>query len=141
VSAWRSARPAASAAKVTVDERRRSWERWDQDPVPDEPELVLPDPDELPEWVHPLAIDGGEPVDVPGVVDGVEVPDEPDVPDAPVELVEDPDVDDDSTAVEPVVDGLALVEAPAMDIPTPKLRPKAPRATPVASNGFFSFMG
>ncbi len=124
----------------------------DQDPVVDEPalvlpdaaelEFVLPDPDEVPECVHPLAIeDGGEPVDGLGVVDGmVVVPEEPDVPDEPEELVEDPEVDDDSTAVDPVVDDLALVEAPAMDMPTPKLSPKAPRATPAASSGLLSFM-
>ena len=116
----------------------------DQDPVADEPELVLPDPDEVPECVQPLAIDdGGEPVDGLGVVDGVDVPEEPDVPDEPdeaEELVEDPEVDDDSTAVDPVVDDLALVEAPAMDMPTPKLSPKAPSATPAASSGLLRFM-
>jgi hypothetical protein len=125
----------------------------DQDPVVDEPELVLPDPDELPEWLHPLAMDDeGDPDGGLGAVDGVDVPDEPDVPeepdvpdvpeeaDEPEELVEDPEVDDDSTAVDPVVDDLALVEAPATDMPTPKLKPKAPRATPAASTGLLRFM-
>lgn len=134
-----------------------------QDPDEDEPEPVPPVPDELPEWEHPLAIDeDGEPDGARGAVDGVDVPEEldvpedpdeadgSDVPDEPEELVEDPEVDDpevddpevvdESTAVDPDAGDLALVEAPAMDIPTPKLSPKAPRATPPASSGLLSFM-
>jgi hypothetical protein len=115
----------------------------DQDPVADEPELLLPDPDELLEWLHPLAIeDGADPAGGLGAADGVDVPDEPDepeVPEEPEELVEDPAVDD-SAALDPVVDELALVEAPATDMPTPKLRPKAPRATAAATSGLLRFM-
>jgi hypothetical protein len=122
--------------------------------VPDEePELLLLDPEELPEWLHPLAMDeDGAPPAGGDVVDEPEAPDEPDEPDAPDEpddpdepeeadgVVEDAEVDDDRTAVEPVVDDLALVEAPAIDIPTPKLSPKAPRAAPAARTGLLSFM-
>ncbi len=110
----------------------------------EEPELLLPDPDELPECVHPFAIDdGGAPLAGGDVVDEPDDPDDPDAPDEPVEpgdVVEDPEVDDDRTAVEPVVDDFVLVEAPAIDIPTPKLSPKAPRAAPAARTGLLSFM-
>jgi hypothetical protein len=86
---------------------------------------------------------GGDVVDEPDAPDEPDVPDELDAPDEPEELgevLEDPEVDEDRTAVEPVVDDFVLVEAPAIDIPTPKLSPKAPRAAPAARAGLLRFM-
>jgi hypothetical protein len=77
------------------------------------------------------------------VVEEPEVPEEPEEPeetDEPDEVVEEPEVEDESTALGPVVDDFAVVEAPAMDMPTPKLSPKAPRAAAAAITGLLSFM-
>jgi hypothetical protein len=133
----------ALSAAIEAPCRRRGGGTGRQDSVPEEvPELLLPDPEELPECVHPFAMDdGGAPLTGGDLVEAPEEPDEPDDPDEPEELVEDPEVDDDRTAVEPVVDDFALVEAPAMDIPTPKLSPKAPRAAPAARTGLLCFIG
>ena len=103
--------------------------------------------------MHPLAMDdgaaplaGGDGVDDPDEPDAPDEFDAPDEPEEPVEpeepddVVEDPEVDEDRTAVEPVVDDFVLVEAPAIDIPTPKLSPKAPRAAPATRAGLLSFM-
>jgi hypothetical protein len=86
----------------------------------------------------PLA--GGDLVDDPDEPDAPDEAEEPDEPEEPDAVVEDPEVDEDRTAVEPEVDDFVLVEAPAIDIPTPKLSPKAPRAAPAARTGLLSFM-
>jgi hypothetical protein len=91
-------------------------------------------------WAGGDVVDDPDEPDAPDEFDAPDEPEEPDELEGPDDVVEDPEVDEDRTAVEPEVDDFMLVEAPAIDIPTPKLSPKAPRAAPAARAGLFSFM-